>query len=99
VTIAMAVGAATIAQAEQAESVFDVMAREDAARVGNSPTLATLPKPTNLIGESATVSDDADEADDDRIDEAILANPRHPQWQAMRERWELQNMSVDDDVF
>lgn len=38
----------------------------------------------------------SDEPSDDGIDEAILSDPKHPQWQEMRERWEAQRLSSDD---
>ncbi len=80
VALAMAVGAATI-NLQIGESVFDVLARDNAKDAPDSPT---------------DISDDATPGD---IDEAILRDPSHPQWQAMRERWEAKHLSNDAEAF
>jgi hypothetical protein len=107
VTIAMAVGAATVTH-EESESVFDVIAREEAAR--ERARVSQLATPVGAQSRERAKdgeiphpcgSSDRDNTDDtdDRIDEAILANPRHPRWHEMKERWEREFLSADDAEF
>ena len=55
-----------------------------------------MPAPVPGSGSSARVTEiDLTE----RIDEQILANPRHPRWQEMREKWEKQHLAAEEEAY
>lgn len=83
VALCMAVGAATDGVVEKVISVFELMAREQAAEHAHE----NADNPTQKPDEPVQVDDD---------EAAILANPRHPRWQEMRERYEAR-LSADDE--
>jgi phage terminase large subunit-like protein len=59
----------------------------------------TPPASQSVFDRLAGAQSDAEEAQDDAIDQAILGNPQHPRWQEMRERWERKHLSADEEVF
>jgi phage terminase large subunit-like protein len=79
-------------QASGKAKIDPLMALFDAATL-----MSMNPEPTGISVFDRLAAGDVDEAvQADDIDPKILANPRHPQWQEMRERWEAQHLSSDD---
>jgi phage terminase large subunit-like protein len=79
-------------QASGKAKIDPLMALFDAATL-----MSMNPEPTGISVFDRLATGGVDEAvQADDIDQKILADPKHPQWQEMRERWEAQHLSSDE---
>jgi hypothetical protein len=74
-----------------------LMAMNDAAALMAMNPVAMTSVYDQIDGEQS--QDDDDQSQSVPIDQAILGNPQHPQWQQMRERYEASLGEEDGEEF
>jgi phage terminase large subunit-like protein len=90
------------AKEDKNENVFPYKERPEAKIDGAAALLNAMARALAAEVETTSVFDllarkaNANHAQSNDDDEAILANPAHPRWKEARERWERKHMSTDD---
>jgi phage terminase large subunit-like protein len=90
------------AKEDKNENVFPYKERPEAKIDGAAALLNAMARVLSAEGEGGVsvfdllAQSDPEEPVDSDIDQKILADPKHPRWQEMRERWEAQHLSSDE---